>query len=184
MKRLFYAIAVICMMAPAIHAGITSVVPNTGAQGEDLTVTITGTGTMFGQGSGTIVSFEQGSATIMALSVNVSSTTSLEAGFHIPDGAPLGFYDVKVQEIYWATYVLAGGFEVVEPSGCGDIDGNGSINLADAIYLINYVFSGGTPPGDFMDADVNCDYKIDLLDISIMMGYLFRGGSYPCSMCL
>ncbi len=29
---------------------------------------------------------------------------------------------------------------------CGDADGNGAISIADAVYLINYIYAGGLPP--------------------------------------
>lgn len=186
MKLLFCTLVTICLLASVSLAGITSVVPNSAAQGDNLWVTITGSGTMFGQGSGTIVTFEQGSITtytITASEVNVSSSTALDASFSIPGDAPLGYYDVKVNEIFIGTYTLTDGFRVVEPSVCGDVTGDGSVNLADAAYLVDYVFSNGVPPPDFSKADVNCDGKIDLLDISIVMGYIFRGGPAPCSNC-
>ena len=186
MKRFFYALAIICLIAPAVHAEITSVVPNSAAQGDNLWVTISGSATMFGQGTSTIVTFEQGSFTtytITASTVNVSSTTELAAHFSIPSGAPLGYYDVKVTEQFVGTYTLTDGFRVVEPTSCGDVNGDASINVADATYLANYVFLGGPPPADFSVGDVNCDGKIDLLDISIILGYIFRGGASPCSMC-
>ncbi|MFH1893287.1 MAG: dockerin type I domain-containing protein [Candidatus Zixiibacteriota bacterium] len=187
MKRLFCSLMLLCMFTPITHAGITSVAPNSASQGDMLWVTITGIGTQFGQGSGTVVTFEQGTMTsvytITASAVNVSSSSILDAYFSIPGGAPLGSYDVQVEEVDLATYRLTAGFKIVEPSVCGDADNNGSVNLADAVFLVNYVFSGGQPPMDFARADVNCDGKIDLLDISILMGYIFRGGSAPCSTC-
>src|SRR5262245_234119 len=32
------------------------------------------------------------------------------------------------------------------PSGNGDVNGDGSINLSDAVYLLNWLFLGGTEP--------------------------------------
>jgi hypothetical protein len=28
----------------------------------------------------------------------------------------------------------------------GDANGDGTVNVADAVYLINYIFKGGPPP--------------------------------------
>jgi len=177
----------LCMLAPITHAGITSVTPNSASQGDMLWVTITGSDTQFGEGTGTVVTFEQGTMTavytITASSVNVSSTSVLDAYFSIPGGAPLGNYDVQVIEVDLATYRLTAGFKVVEPSICGDADNSGMVDIDDVMYLVDYIFLGGPAPIDFAQADVNCDSKIDLLDISIVMAYIFRGGSAPCSSC-
>jgi hypothetical protein len=63
---------------------------------------------------------------------------------------------------------------------CGDADGNGTLDIDDVIYLINYVYIGGDPPLPTESGDINCDGKIDLLDIARLTNYIFRGGSAPC----
>lgn len=186
MKRLLISLILLCMIASATQADITSINPNSAARGEVLWVTITGAGTQFGQGSGTIVTFEQGTMTvytIAASAVSVSSTTSLDAYFSIPGDAPLGSYDVKVNEVNLTLYTLWSGFKVVEPSVCGDANSNGIVDIDDVLFIVDYAFLGGPPPVDFARADVNCDGKIDILDISRLMGYVFRGAAPPCSEC-
>jgi hypothetical protein len=72
--------------------------PNQAAQGDDLTVHITGLNTCFGEGSFTIVELTQGSATITGTNVVVSSPTELDVDFSIPGDAALGLYEVAVGE--------------------------------------------------------------------------------------
>ena len=35
-----------------------------------------------------------------------------------------------------------------QPAACGDVNCDGSVNVGDAVYLINYVFKSGTEPCD------------------------------------
>lgn len=46
----------------------------------------------------------------------------------------------------------------------GDTDGNGIVNIQDAMYLINYSFCGGPYPVDFRASDTNNDCSIDISD--------------------
>jgi hypothetical protein len=168
---------------------ISSVVPDSAHQGDDLWVAITGTGTYFAQGSGTIVSFfQQGSSTytITAAEVNPTSYHDLTAHFLIPSNALLGLYDVKVEEVGIGTYSMSDGFTVLEgmQPECGDVNGDGNIDPADLTFLINFVFLQGPIPDPIEFADVDCDGKINLLDVVYMVRYLFRGGPAPCADCL
>lgn len=63
----------------------------------------------------------------------------------------------------------------------GNVDDDGEITLADAVYLINYLFSGGSPPvPELWLADVNCNDSADLADAVYLINYLFRDGPPPC----
>ena len=66
---------------------------------------------------------------------------------------------------------------------CGDVNTDGVVNISDAVFLINYLFSYGIPPYSQDIADVNCDNKINLVDIIYLVNYVFRGGQPPCD-CL
>lgn len=64
----------------------------------------------------------------------------------------------------------------------GDVDGSGSINIADAVYLIAYMFSGGPEP--IMKAcDVNCDNRFNIADVVYLIRFIFSYGEKPCE-CL
>ncbi len=58
---------------------------------------------------------------------------------------------------------------------CGDVTGDGNVNLLDILFLISYKYD--TPPGDppaiMMAGDVNSDMAINLLDILVLISYLY-----------
>jgi thermitase len=62
----------------------------------------------------------------------------------------------------------------------GDTNGDGVINSADVVYLINYLFKGGPAPDPLCAGDVNCDDVINSADVVYLINYLFKGGPAPC----
>lgn len=66
---------------------------------------------------------------------------------------------------------------------CGDVNRNGVIDIDDIVYLIAYVFAGGTEPSPMDSGDVNCSGGIDIDDIVLEINYVFSGGDDPCSDC-
>jgi len=61
----------------------------------------------------------------------------------------------------------------------GDANGDWAINVADAVYLINYVFKGGPPPDPIEAGDANCDGNPDIGDAVFLINYIFKGGLAP-----
>jgi Dockerin type I domain len=59
----------------------------------------------------------------------------------------------------------------------GDANGDGSVNVADVFYLINYLFAGG--PAPVCTADVNLDGQVNISDVFYLINYLFAGGPAP-----
>lgn len=66
---------------------------------------------------------------------------------------------------------------------CGDADGNGSVNISDAVYVLAYVFGGGPPPDPFLEADVDCNGLVNISDVVYLIAYIFGGGIPPCALC-
>jgi len=63
---------------------------------------------------------------------------------------------------------------------CGDVNEDGTINSADIVYLINYLFKGGPPPSWPLNrADCNGDGTVNSADVVCMINYLFKGGPNP-----
>ena len=62
----------------------------------------------------------------------------------------------------------------------GDANANGTVNLADIIYLVNYVFKGGIPPCPEKAGDANKNNVVNLSDIVFLVNYVFKGGPAPC----
>ncbi|MGB2769623.1 MAG: dockerin type I repeat-containing protein [Candidatus Zixiibacteriota bacterium] len=61
----------------------------------------------------------------------------------------------------------------------GDANGDGLVDVGDVIYLINYLYKGGTPPDPLWVGDVNCDEIVNVGDIVFLVSYLYKGGSEP-----
>ena len=66
---------------------------------------------------------------------------------------------------------------------CGDADGEGTINIADAVYLISYIFSHGPAPAPLEAGDADCDGAITIADVVYLISYIFSHGPEPCEGC-
>ena len=60
----------------------------------------------------------------------------------------------------------------------GDANGDGVIDLSDPVYILRFLFSGGTEPC-LEAADFDKNGQIELTDAVRLLGYLFRGESGP-----
>lgn len=67
----------------------------------------------------------------------------------------------------------------VEVHLCGDANSDSKINVADAVYLINYIFRGGPAPSVLQAGDVNSDATVNIGDAVFIINYVFRGGPTP-----
>jgi len=61
----------------------------------------------------------------------------------------------------------------------GDVNGDGIIDVADVLYLINYLFKHGLAPRPLASGDVNCDGTATISDVVYLVNYLYRGGDPP-----
>lgn len=64
---------------------------------------------------------------------------------------------------------------------CGDFDSSRRIDMTDVVYLVNYIFAGGSAPLDPSGGDINCSNRTDIGDAVYMVNYIFAGGPAPCS---
>jgi len=80
--------------------------------------------------------------------------------------------------------------------GNGDVNGDNSLDLSDAIYLLSHLFQGGNAPvgcpgggggavargqggATLGNGDVNGDNSLDLSDAIYLLSHLFQGGNAP-----
>jgi hypothetical protein len=61
----------------------------------------------------------------------------------------------------------------------GDANGDGLVDPADVVYLINYLFRNGAAPDPLAAGDANCDGTVGPADVVYLINYLFRGGDPP-----
>jgi len=94
----------------------------------------------------------------------ISSVTDDLIDFVINDFILDGVYTIDVNP-----YIL-----------CGDANSDESVNVSDAVWIINYVFVGGDPPTPIESGDVNCDGTVNVSDAVWIINYVFVGGNAPC----
>jgi len=61
----------------------------------------------------------------------------------------------------------------------GDANGDGDVNIADPIRVLQYLFNGGAPAGCFASSDANLDGLVNIADPITLLGYLFQSSAPP-----
>jgi hypothetical protein len=61
----------------------------------------------------------------------------------------------------------------------GDSNSNGSVDMADAVFALSWLFAGGRTPGCLDAADANDDGTVDIGDPISVLNWLFLGGPTP-----
>jgi len=114
----------------------------------------------------------------------ISDTIGTSAIFHGENDYTYAFYSIATDNV--------GNFEIKPPATydtyttinleylCGDPNHDGKQNIADAMYILNYVFMDGAPPDPLESAEVNCDGKVNISDAFWIVNYVFLDGYEPC----
>lgn len=61
----------------------------------------------------------------------------------------------------------------------GDVNQDGTIDLADAVFLLNYLFKETGAPDPLSLGDANADCVVDVADVIHLLNYLYKGGPEP-----
>lgn len=61
----------------------------------------------------------------------------------------------------------------------GDADGNGIVNISDAVYMIAYIFGGGGAPDPMASGDADGNGVAGISDAVYLIAYIFGGGDPP-----
>lgn len=96
---------------------------------------------------------------------------------HVSPTGGLTFYDMVGMPIY-PTYSSPGEWPIAIV--CGDANGDGAVNVGDAVYIVNYVFRGGPAPVPMQAGDANGDGNVNVGDAVYIINFVFRGGPAPC----
>lgn len=59
----------------------------------------------------------------------------------------------------------------------GEVNASGSVDLSDAITLLDWLFNAGSEPDPIEAGDVNADDQIDIADPIYLLSFLFHGGN-------
>jgi hypothetical protein len=62
----------------------------------------------------------------------------------------------------------------------GDANADGVVNVADVVFVVNFLYRGGDPPIPMEAGDANCDEIVNVADVVYLVNYLYRGGDPPC----
>ncbi len=62
----------------------------------------------------------------------------------------------------------------------GDANGDGTVDVGDAVHLINHIFRAGPAPEPLEAGDANCDGEVNVGDAVNLINYVFSGGDAPC----
>ncbi len=72
-----------------------------------------------------------------------------------------------------------GSITVLPRAVCGDLDGDGEVNVADLTYFVEWLFYGGPPPARVDRADIDGSGSPNVADLTYLVDYLFFGGPPP-----
>jgi hypothetical protein len=91
-------------------------------------------------------------------------------------------FELWEQEWYYGMVLCGDPILKLAPDApiCGDANGDGDVNVSDAVHIINYIFAGGNPPNPFESGDANCDGDVNVSDAVWIINYIFTGGNAPC----
>lgn len=122
MKHIYTLLAALLTL-PLAAQQLTGVTPDRGHVNTTLTLTVSGTGTNFTQGSSTVI-LQQGTSIIFANDTRTISDTELEADITLQEmfssGARIGHYDVIVGSDFFADLQLPEAFYVDFPASVED----------------------------------------------------------------
>jgi len=89
------------------------------------------------------------------------------------------FYWRVVAEDNFGGQVYSGNSCCFKILAAGDCNSDGTINVGDAVFLVNYIFKEGQAPNPVSNGDANCDDAINVGDAVSIINFVFKGGSAP-----
>jgi len=100
----------------------------------------------------------------------------LEISWTTPNVVFIGDVSVMVMDIPTFTIIDEVRSTAVK---AGDANDDGSVNVGDAVYMINYIFKNGPTPSSKGQGDANGDCKLNVGDAVYLINYIFKNGNPP-----
>ena len=124
-------------------------------------------------------SLSQGNPTSWLWDFGDDSTSTDQHPIHTYNDT--GYFDVKlvVSNQQSADSVIKQDYIHVYLFMRGDANGDCKIDIADIVYLVNYLFIDGPAPDPLWVGDANCDDVVNIADVVYLVNYLFIGGPPP-----
>jgi uncharacterized Ntn-hydrolase superfamily protein len=119
--------------------------------------------------------YHLGAGTLSAVTDNGDGTFSAS----LTAGLTPGFDTVWASVDAGGQVVILNEKRVVKYYRWGDANGDGNINVGDAVFIVSYIFRGGPAPVPTDAADANCDTKLNVGDAIYIVNYIFREGPTP-----
>ncbi|NIP44758.1 MAG: S8 family serine peptidase [candidate division Zixibacteria bacterium] len=108
------------------------------------------------------------------LHLRLSAERDLGPGTIVPPDMYYAYGRLDIADAVWTLN------SEIPIDGCGDVNQDLSINVSDAVYIINYVFLPDCPsPPDMNSADVNSDGAVNVSDAIYLVNYIYMGGPQP-----
>ncbi|MBK7091390.1 MAG: discoidin domain-containing protein [bacterium] len=121
------------------------------------------------------------SLVLKTTTISADSITTLWAvPTDLPSGKQYSWRARATDGVNWSDWSELSHFNTAAAGVCGDEDVSGAVDVRDAIYLLNYIFSGGALT---VNGDVNCDQVVSVSDAVILLEFLFANGDEPCAKC-
>jgi hypothetical protein len=134
-------------------------------------------------------SYQDQGATVISISpANLTAATVADGDFTFP-AVGGGYQTVSISRPGYVTFdtlMLFDRSHDVEITlsmvdfVCGDANFDALANIADAVYMINFVFKNGPAPVPLDAGDANCDGSANVADAVYLINYVFKGGPAPC----
>ncbi len=128
--------------------------------------------------SGSYLSMDEGQGVLVKIKFRVNEST--------PPGEFLPItFEAREDWGRYNAYTDTGGTALVQPTTVfgtiftdvisGDANSDAMVDVADVVYLLNYLFKAGKPPAPLGLGDYNQDSEVNVADVVALLNFLFRG---------
>ncbi len=110
--------------------------------------------------------------------ITIDETTGVLSG----TPCVIGDFDfmVRIDDANIPSYAAVMNYDMTVNYICGDANGDMSVNVADAVTIISYIFAFGDVAYPVQASDANCDGSTNVGDAIHIVNHVFRSGPEAC----